>query len=90
MLAEEGVDVIDVSGGLVGHLNPSNDGPGFFVPQAAAVRKAVKIPVIGVGGIKTAVEADAIIQSGQVDLVAVGRAMLKDPKWASKAASALR
>jgi len=90
VLAEEGVDVIDVSGGLVGHLNPANDDPGFFVPQATAVKRAVKIPVIGVGGIKTAAEADAIIRSGQADLVAVGRAMLKDPKWASKAVGAPR
>jgi 2,4-dienoyl-CoA reductase-like NADH-dependent reductase (Old Yellow Enzyme family) len=90
MLAKEGVDIIDVSGGLIGHLNPANDGPGFFVPQAAAIKKTVKVPVIGVGGIKTAVEANAIIQSGQVDLVAVGRAMLKDPKWALKVASGLR
>lgn len=90
MLAEEGVGIIDVSGGLVGHLNPANEGPGFFITQAAAVKRAVKIPVIGVGGIKTAVEADAIIRSGQVDLVAVGRALFKDPKWASKAVKALR
>lgn len=37
----------------------------------------------------TADEADAIIRSGRVDLVAVGRAILKDPDWASKAVSSL-
>jgi len=45
--------------------------------------------VIGVGGIRTVEEADAIIRSGKVDLVAVGRAILKDPKWASKSVSSL-
>jgi len=89
MIEEAGADVIDVSGGLVGHLHPDNRGPGFFVPQAAAVRKAVEVPVIGVGGIKTPEEADEIIRSGKVDLIAIGRAMVKDPNWASKAIDSL-
>jgi len=89
MIEEAGADVIDVSGGLVGHLHPDNRGPGFFVPQAAAVRKAVDVPVIGVGGIKTPEEADEIIRSGKVDLIAIGRAMVKDPNWASKAIDSL-
>jgi len=84
-IAGKGVDIMDVSGGLVGIEPSSSDGPGFFVPQAAAVREATGKPVIGVGGIKTGEEADAIIRSGRVDLVAIGRAMLKEPKWAAKA-----
>jgi len=89
MIEEAGADVIDVSGGLVGHLRPDDEGPGYFVPQAEAVRKAVDVPVIGIGGIKTPEEADEIIKSRRVDLVAVGRAILRDPKWASKAIDAL-
>jgi len=85
MIVDAGADIIDVSGGLVGHLNPDNRGPGFFVPQAAAVKKAVDAPVIGVGGIKTPKEADDIIKAGKVDLIAIGRAIVKDPNWASKA-----
>lgn len=85
MIVDAGADIIDVSGGLVGHLNPDNRGPGFFVPQAAAVKKAVDAPVIGVGGIKTPKEADDIIRPGKVDLIAIGRAIVKDPNWASKA-----
>ena len=89
MIVDAGAEIIDVSGGLVGHLHPDDKDPGFFVPQAAAVRKAVDVPVIGVGGIKTPEEADEIIRSGRVDLVAVGRAILRDPKWASKAIDSL-
>jgi len=89
MIAEKGVSIIDVSGGLIGSRPPSLEGPGFFVPQAEAIKEATGIPVIGVGGIITADEADAIIRSGRVDLVAVGRAILKDPDWASKAVSSL-
>jgi aldehyde:ferredoxin oxidoreductase len=57
---------------------------------AEGVKKAAEVPVIGVGGIKTAQEADAIIQSRKVDLVAVGRAILKDPKWAFNAIKDLK
>jgi 2,4-dienoyl-CoA reductase-like NADH-dependent reductase (Old Yellow Enzyme family) len=90
LIVEAGADVIDVSGGLVGHIHPQNKGPGFFVPQAAAVKKAVDVPVIGVGGIKTPEEADEIIRSGKVDLIAIGRAIVTNPNWATDAVESLR
>jgi 2,4-dienoyl-CoA reductase-like NADH-dependent reductase (Old Yellow Enzyme family) len=90
MIAGAGVDIIDVSGGLGGSRPAGFSGPGYFVPQAAAVKKVAGVPVIGVGGITRAEEADAIIRSGEVDLVAVGRTILKDPEWASKAIQSLR
>lgn len=83
MIVKKGVSIMDVSGGIGGAR--AFEGPGYFVPYAAAVKDVVDIPVIGVGGIKTADEADEIIRSGKVDLVAVGRAILKDSKWATKA-----
>ena len=43
------------------------------------------MPVVGVGGIKEPAYADRLVREGIVDLVAVGRALLKDPKWAIKA-----
>jgi len=90
MIEEAGADAIDVSGGLCGHIHPENRGPGFFVPQAAAVKKAVNIPVMGVGGIKTPEEADEIIRSEKVDLVAIGRAIVANPNWATEAVESLR
>ncbi|MCX6655558.1 MAG: NADH:flavin oxidoreductase [Candidatus Bathyarchaeota archaeon] len=85
IIESAGADVIDVSGGLVGHLHPVDKGPGFFIPQASAVRSVVGVPVVGVGGIKTPGEGDELMRSGKVDLVAVGRAILNNPKWASEA-----
>jgi 2,4-dienoyl-CoA reductase-like NADH-dependent reductase (Old Yellow Enzyme family) len=85
IIANKGVNIIDVSGGMIGDAPDGIEGPGYFVPQAAAIKKAVNVPVIGVGGIKTAQQADEIIRSGKVDLVAVGRAILKDPNWATRA-----
>ena len=87
MIADAGVNIIDVSGGLGSRSDLK--GPGYYVPLAAAVKEAAGVPVIGVGGITTAEEADTIIRSGKVDLVAIGRAMLKDSKWASKAIRSL-
>jgi NADPH2 dehydrogenase len=48
------------------------------------------MPVIVAGGITDARFADQIIRSGQVDLVAIGRAMLKNPDWAKEARAALQ
>jgi 2,4-dienoyl-CoA reductase-like NADH-dependent reductase (Old Yellow Enzyme family) len=45
----------------------------------AGFKQAVKIPVIGVGGIKDPEFADQAIRQGRVDLVAIGRAILADP-----------
>lgn len=51
----------------------------------AAVKKAVGIPVIGIGGIIDPDQAERVLAEGLVDFVAVGRAMLADPEWALKA-----
>jgi NADPH2 dehydrogenase len=85
-LAAAGVDIIDVTGGLCGGSPPALQGTqGFFVPQAHQIKTKVRVPVIGVGGITDAAFADRLVQEEQVDLVAVGRALLKDPTWAAKA-----
>jgi NADPH2 dehydrogenase len=90
-LEQCGVDVVDVSGGLCGSEPKQLRGvKGYFVPQAYEIKKAVKVPVIGVGGITEAEYADRLIRDGKVDLVAVGRALWKDPKWAEKAVEALK
>jgi len=85
-LEEAGVDVIDVSGGLCGSRPEHLQGrQGYFIPQAQEIRKVVDIPVIGVGGIREAEYADKLIREGRVDLVALGRELLRDPDWAKKA-----
>jgi len=90
MLGNSGVDTIDVSGGIVGTSPPGLSGQGYLFPLAEGIKQAVKVPVIGVGGITEAEFADKAVREGRVDLVAVGRALLADPKWAVKAAKTLR
>lgn len=89
-LEEAGVDIIDVSGGLCGSRPAELQGrQGYFVPQAQQIKKVVNMPVIGVGGITEPEYADKLIQERKVDLVAVGRTLLKDPDWAIKAIKTL-
>jgi len=89
-LEEEGVDIINVSGGLCGSRPPQLTGQGYFIPQAEEIKRNVKIPVIGVGGIKDPDYANELVKMGKVDMVAVGRAMLENPKWAEEALKRVR
>jgi len=89
-LQEAGVDMIDLSGGLCGSRPTQlEDRQGYFIPQAQQIKGMVDIPVIGVGGITEPEYANMVIREEKVDLVAVGRALLKDPDWASKATKSL-
>lgn len=90
-LQEAGVDIIDVSGGLCGSRPAQlEDRQGYFLPQAQQIKKVVNTPVIGVGGITEPEYADRLIREEKVDLVAVGRALLKDPNWVVKAIKSLK
>lgn len=88
-LAARGVDLIDISsGGLVPDaVIPV--APGYQVPFAAAVRERVGVPTSAVGLITEPAQAEAVIASGQADLVQLARAMLRDPYWALHAAQTL-
>ena len=82
LLEKQGVNIIDVSGGLCGSRPQQLEGKqGYFVPQAEEIKKVVNVPVIGVGGIIDIKYANSLISEGRIDLVAVGRRLLKDPNW---------
>jgi 2,4-dienoyl-CoA reductase-like NADH-dependent reductase (Old Yellow Enzyme family) len=90
-LEESGVDILDVSGGLCGSRPEELQGrQGFFVPQAQQIKRTVDIPVIGVGGIVDPEYAERLVREERVDLVAVGRELVKDPDWAKKARRTLQ
>lgn len=90
-LEQSDVDIVDVSGGMCGsEPRQLRQIKGYFVPQAIEVKKAVMVPVIGVGGIREAELADRLVSEGKVDLVAVGRAFWRDYQWAEKAVETLR
>jgi 2,4-dienoyl-CoA reductase-like NADH-dependent reductase (Old Yellow Enzyme family) len=75
-LKARGVDILDCSsGGLTGSATagPVTRAPGFQVPYAARVRAEVGLGTMAVGLILEAAQAEAILQQGQADLIAVGR-----------------
>lgn len=88
-LVEAGVNIVDVSGGLIGSRPEGLASQGYFLPLAEKIKQAVEVPVMGVGGIKDPEFADEAIRQNRVDLVAVGRAILTDPDWALNAAKTL-
>lgn len=92
LLKERGIDVIDCSsGGIKGSATVARIKRtwGFQVPFAERVRKDAGIATMAVGLILEPEHADAIVASGQADLVAIGREALNDPTWPQKAAMAL-
>lgn len=57
---------------------------GTFLDLAERVKKEVDVPVIGVGRLgNPAITSDAV-ESGKVDLVALGRTLIADPEWVNK------
>jgi 2,4-dienoyl-CoA reductase-like NADH-dependent reductase (Old Yellow Enzyme family) len=91
-LKEMGVDVIDCSsGGLTGLSTalPVKRSLGFQVPFAAAVKRQAGIHTMAVGLILDGPQAEAILQAGDADLIAIGRQALYDPFWPVHAAQAL-
>lgn len=91
-LKARGVDVIDCSsGGIAGSATAGAipRGLGFQVPFAARVRREAGIATQAVGLILDGPQAEAILQAGDADLIAIGRQALVDPFWARHAARAL-
>ncbi|HDV6325422.1 TPA: NADH:flavin oxidoreductase/NADH oxidase [Burkholderia cenocepacia] len=88
-LKRRGCDWIDVSSGGVSPLQKIPLSPGYQVPFAQAVKRAVGMPTIAVGLINEPAHADRLIEAGDADLVAMARAMLYDPRWPWHAAAEL-
>jgi pyruvate/2-oxoglutarate dehydrogenase complex dihydrolipoamide dehydrogenase (E3) component len=58
---------------------------GALAHLAAAVKKAVKVPVIACGKINDPLMAERFLEEGVADFIAVGRQLLADPEWPNKA-----
>ncbi|MCU5775385.1 NADH:flavin oxidoreductase/NADH oxidase [Erwiniaceae bacterium BAC15a-03b] len=84
-----GCDYIHVSSGGLSPQQKISIGPGYQVPFAQAIKQQVAIPVIAVGLITQPEQAEAILQEGQADAIALARAMLYDPRWPWHAAAQL-
>jgi 2,4-dienoyl-CoA reductase-like NADH-dependent reductase (Old Yellow Enzyme family) len=83
-----GVDVIDCSAGgiLARPVSSTPIGYGYQVPFAQTLREQAGIQTMAVGLIVHHEHAEAILQEGRADLIAIGREMLYNPNWALDAA----
>ncbi|XKM13491.1 NADH:flavin oxidoreductase/NADH oxidase [Orbaceae bacterium ac157xtp] len=88
-LDELGCSYIHVS---TGGLDPNQQipvSPNYQVSFAQAIKQHVVMPVIAVGLITDPIQAEAIVATGQADMVAIGRQMMFDPHWPWRAAKEL-
>ena len=59
--------------------------PGYALYIPSALRKAVDLPVVGVGRFKDPLQAERALAEGHCDLVGVVRGQIADPDFAAKA-----
>lgn len=84
-----GYDYVCVSSGSLvgGQRFPSH--AGYLLPDAARLRAETGIATQAVGLIASPCLAEDVVASGQVDMVAMARAFLDDPRWVWHAAEQL-
>jgi 2,4-dienoyl-CoA reductase-like NADH-dependent reductase (Old Yellow Enzyme family) len=88
-LEARGCSAIHVSSGGLTPAQQIPVGPGYQVPLARAVKEATSMPVVAVGLITDYDQAEAIIASGDADMIALARGILYDPRWPWHAAAHL-
>ncbi|SFP86221.1 2,4-dienoyl-CoA reductase [Variovorax sp. PDC80] len=88
-LEARGCAAIHVSSGGVSPKQAIALGAGYQVPFAERVKAEVGIPVIAVGLITEARQAEAILAEGKADAISLARAILYDPRWPWHAAAEL-
>ena len=75
-LQSRGCAAVHVSSGGLTPTQQIPVGPSYQVPLARAVKKATHIPVIAVGLITEFEQAEAILGTGDADLIALARTIL--------------
>lgn len=89
MLAQAGADLLDISGGMCGYVRPDHSEAGYFSSMTKKIRCAVSpLPVLLTGGVRSAAEAERLLEEGAADLIGVGRALFRDERWGEKQGTA--
>ncbi len=90
MLAEHGVDLIDVSAGQTSIEAKPVYGRMFQTPFSDRIRNEAGVATLAVGNIYEPDHVNSILMAGRADLVCLGRPHLADPYWTLHAAADLR
>lgn len=88
-LKAAGCDFIHVSSGGVSPLQKIPVSANYQVPFAQAIHASSGMVTTAVGLVTEPAQAEAILQAGDADLVALARAFLYEPRWGWHAAVAL-
>ncbi len=62
-----------------GPVNKKDWKEGYLIDRTARIKQAVKIPIVGVGGLRSLNEMETIIQGGKCDLIALCRPFIREP-----------
>jgi NADPH2 dehydrogenase len=81
-----GFDYVCVSSGGVAANQRIKVDPGYQVGFAEQVKRGAGLPVMAVGMIADAQQAEDIVAGGRADMVALARGLLDDPRWVWHAA----
>lgn len=90
-LEQASVDAIDVSVGT--RSLPAEErearriAPGYALAFAAAIKRAVRLPVIVAGRLHEPGHAESALRERAADGIMLGRGLLADPRWAAKVES---
>ena len=88
-LESYGVDALNVSAGIYETMNtawePVGFDQGWKLDAPAAVKQAVKIPVIAASVLRDPAYVEEAIKAGKMDMMGSARAFVADPEWANKA-----
>jgi 2,4-dienoyl-CoA reductase-like NADH-dependent reductase (Old Yellow Enzyme family) len=95
MLADNGIDAIELSGGILtgGKLSPSRmgikteDKEAYFQQEAIEFKKKVDVPLILVGGNRSFQVAERLVEDGVADYLSMARPLIREPdlinRWKS-------
>jgi len=95
MLSQNGIDAIELSGGVLigGKLSPSRMGikteekEAYFQQDAIAFKKQVDVPLILVGGNRSFQVAERLVDDGVADYLSMSRPFIREPdlvnRWKS-------
>ncbi|MDO4518016.1 MAG: NADH:flavin oxidoreductase, partial [Bacillota bacterium] len=64
LLVAEGIELLSLTGGMCRYIRKGHNEPGYFADMSEAIHKAVDVPVLLTGGIKTLDEAQELIDEG--------------------------
>lgn len=87
MLAEEGIDAIEISGGnqksgMLGAVRKgikSQEKEAYFQNEAVAFKEKINVPLILVGGNRSIQVAERLVNEGVTDYISMSRPLIREP-----------